>query len=71
MIPLDRAEIETWGKLFDAKWKFLKVLAKLIRETTPKSTFLQMPSGSAMNRLADGYDKESMDEMTKPDRYYV
>jgi hypothetical protein len=48
MIPIDRTEIETWGREFEAKGNFPKVIAKLIRETTPKSTFLQMPSGSAV-----------------------
>lgn len=45
MIKIDRTEIETWGKEFDAKGNFPKLIAKLIRETTPKSTTLQVPSG--------------------------
>jgi hypothetical protein len=49
MIPIDRTEIEAWGRLFDAKGNFPKLIAKLIRETTPKSTVLQIPSGSAVN----------------------
>ena len=49
MLPIDRTEIEIWGKLFDAKGNFPKLIAKLIRETTPKSTILQIPSGSAVN----------------------
>lgn len=49
MIPIDRTEIELWGKQFDAKGNFPKLIAKLIRETTPKSTTLQVPSGSAVN----------------------
>lgn len=49
MIPIDRTEIETWGKKFDAKGNFPKLIAKLVRETTPKSTVLHMPSGSAVN----------------------
>jgi len=48
MIPVDRTEIEAWGKKFDAKGNFPKLIAKLIMETTPKDTFLQMPSGSAV-----------------------
>lgn len=49
MIPIDRTEIQAWGKQFDAKGNFPKLIAKLIRETTPKSTILQIPSGSAVN----------------------
>ena len=49
MIPIDRTQIETWGKQFDAKGNFPKLIAKLIRETTPKSTVLRVPSGSAVN----------------------
>ena len=49
MIPIDRTEIEAWGRQFDAKGNFPKLIAKLIRETTPKSTILQVPSGSAVN----------------------
>ncbi len=49
MIPIDRKEIEAWGRQFDAKGSFPKLIAKLIRETTPKSTILQIPSGSAVN----------------------
>lgn len=49
MIPIDRTEIEAWGRLFDAKGNFPKLISKLIRETTPKSTILQIPSGSAVN----------------------
>ncbi|MEX2336450.1 MAG: hypothetical protein WD555_04180, partial [Fulvivirga sp.] len=49
MIPIDRTEIEAWGRQFDAKGNFPKLIAKLIRETTPKSTVLQVPSGSAVN----------------------
>jgi hypothetical protein len=48
MILVDRTEIEGWGQKFDAKGNFPKLIAKLIRETTPKSTFLQVPSGSAV-----------------------
>ncbi len=48
MIPIDRTEIEAWGKLFDAKGNFPKLLEKLIRETAPKNTYLQVPSGSAV-----------------------
>ena len=48
MIPIDRTEVETWGRQFDAKGNFPKLIEKLIRETTPKSTKLQMPSGSAV-----------------------
>lgn len=48
MIRIDRNEIEVWGRLFDAKGNFPKLIAKLIRETTPKSTSLQIPSGSAV-----------------------
>ena len=49
MIQIDRTEIEAWGRQFDAKGNFPKLIAKLIRETTPKSTVLQFPSGSAVN----------------------
>lgn len=49
MKPIDRTEIEAWGRQFDAKGNFPKLIAKLIRETTPKSTILQVPSGSAVN----------------------
>lgn len=49
MILIDRTEIEAWGKQFDAKGNLPKLIAKLIRETTPKSTILQVPSGSAVN----------------------
>jgi len=48
MIPIDRTQIEVWGQKFDAKGNFPKLVAKLIIETTPKSTFLQVPSGSAV-----------------------
>ena len=48
MIPIDRTEIEVWGRKFDAKGSFPKLVAKLIIETTPKSTFFQVPSGSAV-----------------------
>jgi hypothetical protein len=48
MIPIDRTEIEVWGRKFDAKGSFPKLVAKLIMETTPKSTFFQVPSGSAV-----------------------
>ncbi|MEQ8623848.1 MAG: hypothetical protein RJQ00_08560 [Vicingaceae bacterium] len=48
MIPIDKSEIEAWGRQFDAKGNFPKLIEKLIRETTPKSTSLQMPSGSAV-----------------------
>lgn len=49
MILIDRIEIEIWGKKFDAKGNLPKLIAKLIRENTPKSTVLQVPSGSAVN----------------------
>ncbi len=49
MIPIDRTEIEAWGRTFDSKANFPKLIAKLIRETTPKNTTLSIPSGSAVN----------------------
>jgi len=48
MIIIDRKDIELWGKRFDAKGNFPKLIAKLIMETTPKSTYIQVPSGSAV-----------------------
>ena len=48
MTPIDKSEIESWGKILDAKGNFPRLIEKLIRETTPKSTFLQMPSGSSV-----------------------
>jgi hypothetical protein len=51
---LDRTEIEAWGKRYDAKGEFPRLISKLIFETTPKDTILDIPSGSAV--FLDGWD---------------
>lgn len=54
MILIDRTDIERWGETFDAKGAFPKLIAKLIMETTPRSTLFQVPSGSAV--FIEGWD---------------
>jgi hypothetical protein len=56
MITIDRIEIETWGKRQETKGEFPLLIAKLIFETTPKSTFFEIPSGSAV--FIEGWDGE-------------
>jgi len=48
MIPIDRTEIEAWGKRHEAKGEFPFLISKLIFETTPRSTYFEVPSGSAV-----------------------
>lgn len=48
MIPIDRTEIEAWGRRHEAKGEFPFLISKLIFETTPRSTFFEIPSGSAV-----------------------
>jgi len=48
MLPIDRTEIETWGKRHESKGEFPSLISKLIFETTPRSTYLKVPSGSAV-----------------------
>jgi hypothetical protein len=54
MIPIDRTEIEAWGRRHEAKGEFPFLIAKLIFETTPRSTFFEIPSGSAV--FLEGWD---------------
>ncbi|MDP8219332.1 MAG: hypothetical protein P9M03_11480 [Candidatus Theseobacter exili] len=54
MIPIDRTEIEAWGKRQETKGEFPLLISKLIFETTPRSTFFEIPSGSAV--FIDGWD---------------
>lgn len=54
MIPIDRTEIEAWGRRHEAKGEFPFLISKLIFETTPKSTFFEIPSGSAV--FLSGWD---------------
>ncbi|MCC5916159.1 MAG: hypothetical protein JJU02_02410, partial [Cryomorphaceae bacterium] len=49
MIQIDRTEIETWGrKTHESHANFPKLIGKLILETTPPSTKLSVPAGSAV-----------------------
>jgi len=48
MFTIDHSEITNWGKTFESKGYFPKLVGKLILETTPKSTRLNIPSGSAV-----------------------
>lgn len=54
MKSIDRSEIEAWGKRQESKGDFPLLMAKLIFETTPRSTFFEIPSGSAV--FLDGWD---------------
>ncbi|MCW9709262.1 hypothetical protein [Fodinibius salsisoli] len=51
---LDRTEIEAWGKRHGAKGEFPRLISKLIFETTPRDTKLDIPSGSAV--FLEGWD---------------
>lgn len=48
MIQIDRTEIAAWGKRQEPKGDFPLLIAKLIFETTPRNTFFEIPSGSAV-----------------------
>jgi hypothetical protein len=45
---IDRNDIETWAGRFDSKGLFPVLISKLVRATTPQSTFAEFPSGSAV-----------------------
>lgn len=47
-MQIDRTEIEAWGKRQEPKGDFPLLIAKLIFETTPRSTFFEIPTGSAV-----------------------
>lgn len=53
-MQIDRTEIEVWGKRQEPKGDFPLLIAKLIYETTPRSTFFEIPSGSAV--FLEGWD---------------
>lgn len=53
-MQIDRTEIEAWGKRQEPKGDFPLLITKLIFETTPRSTFFEIPSGSAV--FLDGWD---------------
>jgi hypothetical protein len=53
-MQIDRTEIEAWGKRQEPKGDFPLLIAKLIFETTPRSTFFEIPSGSAV--FLEGWD---------------
>lgn len=53
-MQIDRTEIEAWGKRQEAKGDFPLLIAKLIFETTPRSTFFEIPTGSAV--FLEGWD---------------
>ena len=55
MIPFDRTDIETWGRKFDAKGDFPKLISKLIFETTPRGVRFHIPSGSTV--FLGGWDR--------------
>ncbi|MER3376536.1 MAG: hypothetical protein RIM83_17995 [Allomuricauda sp.] len=54
MLPIDRTDIEVWGKRQETKGEFPLFLSKLIFETTPRSTIFDIPSGSAV--FIEGWD---------------
>lgn len=57
-MQIDRTEIEAWGKRQEVKGDFPLLIAKLIFETTPRSTFFEIPTGSAVFLESwDGYVK--------------
>lgn len=53
-MQIDRTEIEAWGKRQEPKGDFPLLIAKLIFETTPRSTFFEIPTGSAV--FLEGWD---------------
>ena len=53
-MQIDRAEIEAWGKRQEPKGDFPLLIAKLIFETSPRSTFFEIPTGSAV--FLEGWD---------------
>jgi hypothetical protein len=51
---IDRAHLEKWADLAEAKLLMPKLIARLIQATTPITTNIDLPSGSAIN--LGGYD---------------
>lgn len=46
---LTRNDIETWAKRYETQGHLPYLISKLVRETTPKGTQVDFPSGSAVN----------------------
>jgi hypothetical protein len=46
---LTRDDIETWAKRYETQGYLPYLISKLVRETTPKGTLVDFPSGSAVN----------------------
>ncbi len=44
---IDRHDIEDWAKRYDAKGYIPNLISRLVRSTTPTSTFLEFPDGSS------------------------
>lgn len=44
---IDRNDIERWAERIDSKGNFATLISKLVRATTPISTQVDFPSGSA------------------------
>ncbi|HTJ48896.1 MAG TPA: hypothetical protein VL443_05515 [Cyclobacteriaceae bacterium] len=57
-LSIDRTEIESWGKIFDSKGNFPKLIGKLIFETTRRDTVLHFASGSEI--FLGGWDGRVM-----------
>jgi hypothetical protein len=51
---INRKDIEDWAKSFDSKGHLPILISKLVRATTPKSTFAEFPSGSSV--FVEGWD---------------
>jgi len=54
MIPIDRSEIENWGLRHEAKGYFPYLLLKMIFETTPIGTTINIPFGRGV--YSSGFD---------------
>jgi hypothetical protein len=51
---IDRNDIESWANRFDSKGNFPSLVSRLVRATTPTSTQVDFPSGSAA--YTEGWD---------------
>lgn len=61
---IDRNDIELYANRYDAKGHLPSLVSRLVRSTTPQSTFVEFPSGSLVN--VSGWDGRVVCETNTP-----